>query len=216
LQADDLVIVGRDLIDFLDPSLTSGGGTGVEPGGWNCWRGAQAGPAPVLGTFDQPGAEGIAFDVAEHDAEMLILFDWKGFETTLPYVAAGVIVAVMTPDVRGHQPLHPGAEVAIPARPEDQVEMVGNEAIAEDAHRSFATGQFEQFDEGGVVGGLVKDLRVSVTAIEDVVAVIGLRGSWNVPLFSFPCKNSLPRIRIIDYIYLYSENFSGMLHFQRV
>jgi len=77
---------------------------------------------------------------------VFILLDREGFETTLPYVTAGMIVAVMTPDVRGHQPLHPGAEVAIPARPEDQMEMVGHEAIAEDTHRSFAARQFEQFD----------------------------------------------------------------------
>jgi hypothetical protein len=54
------------------------------------------------------------------------------------------------------------------------MEMVGHDAIAEDTHRSFATRQFEQFDEDGVVSGLVKDLGASVPAIKNMVAVISL------------------------------------------
>lgn len=86
-------------------------------------------------------------------------------------------MAVMTSDVGGHQPLHPGAETTITTWLNDEMEMIGHQAVANQTHRSFTACQFEQFDEGSVVGGFVKDLSASVAAIEDVIAIIGLRGS---------------------------------------
>jgi hypothetical protein len=117
---------------------------------------------------------------------MVILLDRKGLETALPDVAAGMVMAVIAADVGVHQPGHPGAQVAVADRPEDQVEMVGHQAVGQDAHRPSPAGFLDQPGEGGVVGRLVDDLRACVAAIEDTIAVIcplffpGVRGPVDV------------------------------------
>jgi hypothetical protein len=73
-------------------------------------------------------------------------------------------------DVGGQQPLHPAGEVAIVARPEDKVEVVGHEAVAADPHGQSLAGQWEQIDECLEVGVIVEDASAAITAVDDVVA----------------------------------------------
>ena len=68
---------------------------------------AQAGPGPILGMLDQVGAQWVTFDVTKHDVQVIVGFDRKRFVAVLPHVSAAVIVSVISPDVRGGQPLHP-------------------------------------------------------------------------------------------------------------
>ena len=60
---------------------------------------------------------------------MVVLFDRERLESTLPYVPAAFIVPVIAPNVRGQQPLHPTAQVAVAPGPKHQVEVVRHERI---------------------------------------------------------------------------------------
>ncbi len=64
---------------------------------------------------------------------MLVLLDGEGLEASLPDVAGGMVVALVSADVEVHQTGHPGAQVAVLCAPEDEVEVVGHEAVGEDA-----------------------------------------------------------------------------------
>jgi hypothetical protein len=59
----------------------------------------------VLGTLHQRRAQGIALDVPEHDAKVLILFDWECFEPSLPHVTGNVIMTEVATGMRGQQPM---------------------------------------------------------------------------------------------------------------
>ena len=64
---------------------------------------------------------------------MLIFLCGKCLEPALPDVTAGPVTPQVAPHVRGHQPVHPAAQVAVFARPKCQVEMVGHEAVGQEA-----------------------------------------------------------------------------------
>ena len=71
-------------------------------------------------------------------------------------------------DVRGHQPVHPAAQVAVVAGPQGQVEVVGHQAVGQDAHGRADHGLGHHVDEGIIIVGLVKDGGTGVAAVEDV------------------------------------------------
>jgi len=70
---------------------------------------------------------------------VLILLDGKSLETALPHVAAGAVMAMITPHVAGQQPLHEPAQVAVVVRPEHEVKMIRHQAEAHDPHRQAAS-----------------------------------------------------------------------------
>ena len=92
---------------------------------------------------------------------MLIFLDGKRFEPALPDVTAGSVTPKVAAHVRGHQPVHPAAYVAVPARPERQVEVIGHQAIGKNAHRSANTRLRHQVEERVVVVGFMKHRRPS-------------------------------------------------------
>ena len=84
---------------------------------------------------------------------------------------------VVAADVGGHQPLHPPAQVAAFDRSGDQMEVVGHQAIAEEANRHLAGGVTQGTEEGVVVAGFVEHVAAAVAAVEDVVAQAAGAGS---------------------------------------
>ena len=102
---------------------------------------------------------------------MLIFLSGKRLEPTLPDVTAGAITPQVATHVRGHQPVHPAAQVAVLAGPEGQVEVVGHEAVGQDAHRAADTGLGHHVEEGVIIVGLVEDRGSRVPPVEDVVGV---------------------------------------------
>jgi hypothetical protein len=96
--------------------------------------GAQARPRPILGTINQAGAQRVTLDVAQHRKQVLVLLDGERLESPQPDVAAGSVVLQLATHMRRHQPMHPPAELAVVAGSDDQVEVVGHEAIAEQSH----------------------------------------------------------------------------------
>src|SRR5262249_52638256 len=101
--------------------------------------------------------------------QMFILLDREGFESTLPYVPAPAVQAVIAADVGGQEPPHPATEGAVRVGAEQQVEGGWAEAVGEQPHRGALAGLPQQFGEGGVVAVAVEDAGAAVPAVEDVV-----------------------------------------------
>ncbi len=78
--------------------------------------------------------------------------------------------------MRCHQPVHPAADIAVLARPEGQVEVIGHKAISEDAHRSANTRLGHQVEERVGIVGLLKHNRPRVPPIEDMIRVTSQAG----------------------------------------
>lgn len=138
--------------------------------------GPQARPGPVLGPGNQRRAEGVALDVARDGHEMFVVLDRERLEPALPDVSAMGIMPEIAPNVRRHQPLHPPREVAVAVGPQDEVEVVGHQAVGEQSHGQPQTRLADDAEEGLVVLRLVEDLGAGVAAIQDVVAKPALAG----------------------------------------
>ncbi len=119
----------------------------------------------------QAGAERIAFDVAQDGPEVLVLLHGEGLEAALPDVAAAAILLAVAADVGGHEPVHPGAEVGIAVGPDGTVEVIGHQAVRQQAHGHAGRSLAEEVGEGGVVAVMVEDLSAGVATVEGVVAV---------------------------------------------
>jgi hypothetical protein len=104
---------------------------------WSChWAGGQdrvadachtlpqARPGPSVGSSRQLGPQRIALDIPQDCQIVVVFLDRKRLEPPLPDVAAASVMPVVTPDVGGHQPLHPATEIAIAVGTQDQVKMV--------------------------------------------------------------------------------------------
>ncbi len=111
----------------------------------------QARPGPILGTLHQVGSQRVSFDVTQDREEVLILLNRERLESSLPYVAARMIVLVVTPHVRGHEPLHPLAQLAILPRPNNQVEVVRHQTVGQEAHVHAGAADTQQAGEGCIV-----------------------------------------------------------------
>jgi hypothetical protein len=66
---------------------------------------------------------------------MLVIQYGKSLESSLPDMAAVVVVTQITTDMSRHQPVHPTTEVAIAMWPENEMEVVGHQAVGDDPHR---------------------------------------------------------------------------------
>jgi len=143
---------------------------------------SQGRPRPPLGSTDQSGAQRISFYVPDHRQEVLVLLDRKGLEPALPNVAARVVPAVVAPNVRCKQPLHPPTQLTISVRPDHQVEVVRHQTPSQDPHRRACTGLLNKLDEPLVVVIIVKHILPRVASVQNVVANPSDRsscGSWD-------------------------------------
>jgi hypothetical protein len=93
-----------------------------------------------------------------------------------------MIVLVVAADVRGEEPAHEVAELAVLTGPERQVEMVGHQAIGEQTDGHALAGFPDEREEGGVIAVLAEDPLAAIAPVEDVVAIAadgGARGAWH-------------------------------------
>ena len=170
--------------------------------------GCRAGPEPILGASHQTSADGIALNIAVDRQKMVVFLDWKGAVASLPDVAAGVIMLMITADVCGRQPHHIRAQVAVAPRPEREVEMVRHQTVSKETDIDSLARFAEELDEGCEITVFAEDGAATVTAIEDVVGVAAQsvactpwhggvmdldRGSVKIKL---PCPLLLPARRI--------------------
>ena len=95
----------------------------------------------------------------------------------------GLVLPMVTADVARREPLHPVAEIAVFSRPEDEVEVIGQQAIGQQPHVAGVGFLAKKLDELGIVAGLVEDLGPGISAVENVVTKASGRcsgGSWHV------------------------------------
>ena len=126
---------------------------------------------PEGGCFDQVRPLGIPLDIAQDREQVFVFLDGERFESPLPDVAGGLVVLVVAADVCREQPLHPAGEIAVLARPEDQVKMVRHQAVTQEPHRNDFVGGVEETDEGLIIRPLVKHPLPGVPATENVVTI---------------------------------------------
>ena len=69
------------------------------------------------------------------------------------------------------QPLHPAAQVSIVVRPEYQVEMIGHQAIADQAHQHAGVRLAQKMDESVIVVGVVEYPRPAIATVQGVVTI---------------------------------------------
>jgi hypothetical protein len=101
---------------------------------------------------------------------MFVLLDRKSLKTALPDVPAAMIVLAVTPYVRVEQPVHPPAQVAILGGDNDQVEVVGHQAKAQNGKGNFNTGMGHRFKKGLIIGLFTKDRGAIIAPIEHMIA----------------------------------------------
>jgi len=87
------------------------------------------------------------FSVDRAEQIMLVILDGKRLESPLPRMAAAVVMTMIAVNVRRPQPLHPTAEVAIFARPDKPVKMIGDQAVPNQSHCDSVVRLPHQVDE---------------------------------------------------------------------
>src|SRR5438132_623558 len=71
--------------------------------------------------------------------------------------------------MRHRQPAHPFRQVAVPARPDDQVPMIGQQTIRQEPHGQPVEGRAQDAFKGGIVFWLVEDSGPVNRSVEDMV-----------------------------------------------
>ena len=90
----------------------------------------------VLGQiFDHSGAKRIRFDVPQDCHGVGIVLNDRAFEPPLPDVSGRAVRLVIMPGMGDRQRLHDPADRLAVARREQQVEMIGHQAVAEEPER---------------------------------------------------------------------------------
>ena len=90
-----------------------------------------------------------------------------------------VVRTVVAVDETRYPPLHERTESYVGGRFHDNVEMIGNEAEAENFEREFHFWGGEQVEKCGLVALLMEDRSAPVSLIEHVVGIAGHLSSRN-------------------------------------
>ncbi len=131
----------------------------------------QAPPWPILGPLRQPSPHRVSLHVAADGQKMVVGLHGEGFETTLVKVAGtgGVVMGVLSLGVSQGQPQHELGEVTIAARPEQEVEMIGHQAVRQQPHaipgHCFSQDPFECSE----IALVLKDGEPGVGPVERVI-----------------------------------------------
>ncbi len=140
----------------------------------------QTRPRPPFGAPHQLSAQGVAFDVSANGEKVLVFLNGEGLEAALverPGTAA-VVVRMPTHGMGQGQPVEEIREFAVLMRPENEVEVVGHEAVGQQAHRHLVLGLAQDTLEGGVVAVFVENGGTSHGAVEDVVDIAASSSTW--------------------------------------
>jgi len=127
-------------------------------------------PQPLFCTIHQSRPQGITFDIPQHRHKMIVLLNRKCFESPLPHMATGPIVAMVPAYMRRQQPLHEPTQVPILPRPEDQMKMIRHQAVGQHPHPHPISPLLQELAERCIVLWLVKHLPASIAPVDDVIA----------------------------------------------
>ena len=115
---------------------------------------------------------------------MIVFLDGERLEAALIQMAGadGAVVRVPTHGVRVRQPAKKVGQVAIALGPEDEVPVIGHEAVAENADRELGVGFIDNAQERLVVAVLLEERQPGDGSIQGVVDVAARRmasSSWH-------------------------------------
>lgn len=80
--------------------------------------------------------------------------------------------------VRGGDPAEHLGEFAIMSGPEEEMSVIGHEAISGDADLGLGLGFGETFLKGGVVRGLLKEEQPSHATVQHVIGKVSSSKAW--------------------------------------
>lgn len=131
----------------------------------------KAAPAPLLGAGNHVRTQRIALDIATDGVEVIVLLNWKRLEAALIHGARadGAMGQVPAAGVRVGEPAKVVGEVAILARPDYQVPMVGHNREGEQPHLRPLPCLLQHLLECGVVVGVFEDGAAAHRSIEHVI-----------------------------------------------
>jgi hypothetical protein len=165
---------GLGAVDELEPVRATGDRPIAKEGalfGGTVDAAVEAAPAPVLSGFDELGAEGVSFDVAEDGFEVSVFFDDEGFEAALVEgaVTDGRVTGAPALGVGEGEPLHERGEVTVAFGAEDEVPVIWHGAVGEDVEGEAVAGLEKSAFEGEVVLVMAEEGNAGDGAVEDVV-----------------------------------------------
>ena len=133
---------------------------------------------------DQAGAQRVALDIAADGDEVRVVLDQERLVAALVEMAlaGGAVAAVPGLGMALGQAADEAAQIAVDARPEDEVPVVGHQAPGEQAHARPGPFLGEQGGELAVVDLVVEQGRPGIGAVEHMVdqaADVGTGGAWH-------------------------------------
>ena len=102
---------------------------------------------------------------------MFVFFNGERLEPALPDMAGSSVMSMVSSDMRRHQPLHPATQVSVLEWLQNQVEMVGHQTKAVDSQWQSFAGFTNQLQKREIVLLFMKDILLSITPINDVIAI---------------------------------------------
>jgi hypothetical protein len=130
-------------------------------------------PVVSIRGWDHPGSNWIQVDIAATAHEVPLSFDGTGLVSSVPDSAAAALDAVDVPGVSAGNAFHQLPETLhVIARIDDEVDMVGHEAIAEEPTPQFGFPLRQRLKIEGVVGGRREDDAPVVSPLDHVVGMV--------------------------------------------
>jgi hypothetical protein len=129
----------------------------------------------ILGRVaDHPGPERVGLDVAEDHQQVGVILNHRALEPALPDMARAVMPLVMAPRVGDGEGLEDAADRLPGLGADEEVEVVGHEAIAEEPEGIAVLGLGQGLEEGDAVGVVAEDV-AAVEGVIDQAVVDGAR-----------------------------------------
>ena len=124
----------------------------------------------ILGRIGyHPGPQRVGLDVTEDHQQVHVVLDNRALEPPLPDVPGRPMSLVVPPGVCDGERLEDAADRLARLGAEEEVEMVGHEAVAEESERVAVPGGGEGLEEGEVVVVIGEDGGAVVAAVKGVV-----------------------------------------------
>lgn len=147
----------------------------------NAYRCSITTPAPFARAPAQASSNRVQDEIPAELEQMALALQMHGMEAALKQVAAGLVVLIERLGVTAVQQLDPDGQAGCRDH-DEQVVMVGHQAVAEAAPAVALDDPPEEIEKEDVVPGAGEDRLLSITAGRDVVRASGdldARGTWH-------------------------------------
>ena len=124
-------------------------------------------------------AQSVSLDIPGDGVEMVVLLNGERLETPLIEVASAARSAKGVPALRVSQcqPAHELRQLAVLSRPDQQMPMVGHQAIGQKPRLRSFDSLSQHSLEGGIIAVRIEQLQLCNRAVQDVIDVASLGGS---------------------------------------